>query len=159
MSIERLLLIAVVCASTLSCAQAGPLQPGQELSPAERSALTDGSTVQMESQHFHILTPAARPKSAGAANGETWLVNDQGVVGRSTHEVLVAQADSAAVQAVVASGVLPAVVQVSYSGPMRLTTLRFASFADAVRARTVLVQRLPSADVTVPVQYDAPRAR
>lgn len=159
MSIERLLLIGTVCVATLSCAQAGPVQPGQELTPAERSALTDGSTVQMESQHFHILTPAARPKSAGAASGETWLVNDQGVVGRSTHEVLVAQVDSAAVQAVVASGVLPSVVQASYSGPMRLSTLRFASFADAVRARTLLAQRLVGASITVPVQYDAPRAR
>ncbi len=159
MSIERLLVIAVVCASTLSCAQAGPLQPGQELTPAERDTLTDGSTVQMEKQHFRVIVPAARPKSAGATNGETWLVNEQGVVGRSTHEVLVAQADSAAVQAVVASGVLPALVQVSYNGPTRLTTLRFANFADAVRARSVLAQRLPSAEVTVPVQYDAPRAR
>lgn len=159
MSIDRLLVLAALCAATLSCAQAGPVQPGQELSPAERSSLTEGSTVQMGRQQFQILVPAVRPKGAGAASGETWLVNEQGVVGRSTHEVLVAQADAVAVQAVVASGVLPPLVQASYSGALRLSTLRFASFADAVLARAVLVQRLPSAEVTVPVQYDTPRAR
>ena len=149
MSIDRLLVLAALCAATLSCAQAGPVQPGQELSTAERSSLTEGSTVQMGRQQFQILVPAVRPKGAGAASGETWLVNEQ----------LVAQADAVAVQAVVASGVLPPLVQASYGGALRLSTLRFASFADAVLARAVLVQRLPSAEVTVPVQYDTPRAR
>lgn len=159
MKLHRFLIVALVSVSNLACAQPASLRAGQALSTNERDALTETTPVHLGKQQFRIITPTVHPKEAGATQTETWLVNEQGVVGRSTHEVLVSQADPAAVRAVVASGALPAVANANYNATLRLSILRFASFADAVRARTVLMQRLGNADVTVPVQYDAPQAR
>lgn len=159
MDLLRGLSLSLACVVAGACAHAGGVQLGQTLSSAEQEALTSGSPVQLDKQQFRIVTPAVRARSVGASSSETWLVNELGVVGRSAHEVLVGQADTAAVQALVGSGILPAVVQAAYSEHLRLSTLRFGSFTDAVRARALLLPRLPGASVTVPVQYETPRKR
>lgn len=160
MSLLRGVSLAAMCVVVGACAHASAVELGQTLSSTEQQTLTAGSPVQLGKQQFRIVTPAVRPRSTATNQGETWLVNEQGVVGRSDNVVLVGQADTAAVEAVVAGGTLPTVVQATYNAALHMSTLRFGSFADAVQARSVLAQRLPTtASVTVPVQYTSPTKR
>lgn len=148
------IVVATWMVLTSACAQ--NVQLGQKLNAAERAQWAQGHAVRMEGEQFQVLTPQRAPQGADPQR-ETWVVNELGVVGLSRHEVLVAQVDTAAVQALVASGVLPSVLQESYNPSTRIATLRFASFAQAVQARAALAGRLPGASVTVPVQYQNPR--
>lgn len=133
---------------------------GQPLPAPERSSLS--APLQLGAEHFQTLSPRAQaPSTAGhsAASGEAWVVNGQGIVGRSSLDVLVGQIDPAQVQAAVVAGGLPRVLEAVYNPNTRISRLHFASFADTVHARNLLVQRLPGASITVPVQYNRPRPK
>ncbi|WJF90121.1 hypothetical protein QS306_00020 [Paraburkholderia bonniea] len=139
---------------------ATPLDLGTQLSASERKAFVSGAPVQLGQESFQIVSPAIAAKSAsGYGSNETWVVNDRGVVGRNANEVLVGQIDPNLVKTVADSGALPRVAAATYNPTTRISSLRFGSFADAVKARAVLASRLSGASVTVPVQYDRPKMR
>mgnify|MGYP003348905025 CR=1 FL=1 len=60
-------------------------------------------------------------------------------------------------QAVAGLAVTP--VSAEYYGHTSISTLRFASFQDAVDARALIKKLLPQARVDVPVRYAKPVAR
>lgn len=148
-----LLLLSI---SSVTCA--ADLQLGQKLTAKERQALLSSATLQLGQERFQIMPSHAAPKHA-AKPTQTWVVNSQGVVGLSLHLVVVGQANTSVVRAALNAGNLPKPVEVRYNDTTHISHLRYASFADAVRARNVLAPRLPGASVTVPVQYSRPRKR
>ena len=82
----------------------------------------------------------------------------RGVVGESRNEVVVSQVSVDSVRQAVSN--LPATpVSAEYYGHLNISTLRFATFQDAVNARAQLKKTLPQARVDVPIQYAKPVAR
>jgi hypothetical protein len=137
---------------------AASLNLGQTLSAAERQSLTSGNPVQLGQEQFVPISPKLTPKNS-SPNSETWLLNSQGVVGRSNHEVMVGQIDTEQVKAALTARDMPKLVSAHYYASTQISNLRYANLADAARASTLLSSRLPKASITVPVQYSRPRAR
>lgn len=132
---------------------------GKQLGETQRQALAATNPVAIGGEKFHVLVQDKASKGAGAGAGETLVVNELGVVGRSMHNVLVANVDPETVRALSQAGVLPPTIEASYNSVTRISRLRFNNLADAVQARDLLATRLPQASVTVPVQYNTPHAR
>lgn len=144
--------LAAALASTAACAYP---RPGQELTPQERSALAPQPTVHIEGQTLTLMPPPA-----GSAPGEeTWVVNAQGLVGRSHHTVMVANAPTAEVQRALQDTQLPHLRSSELVAHLNLATLRYASLQDALSARSRLAQLLPRAKVVVPIEYATPKKR
>lgn len=140
-------------------AAAGDLTVGKRLSAQELSAYASAPVVQLDAQAFKVLSTGTRTKSAGAATAAvTQVVNERGVVGESRNEVVVSQVSADSVRQAAAS-LSSTPVSAEYYGHMNISTLRFASFQEAVNARTQLKKLLPQARVDVPVQYAKPVAR
>lgn len=137
---------------------AATLSLGQTLSAAERQNLVSASAVQLGSERFVPLSAKLTPKNATPSN-ETWVLNSQGVVGRSSHEVMIGQVDIEQVKTALSSSDMPKMLSAHYYAATQISSIRFASLADAARASELLATRLPKASVTVPVQYSSPRAR
>ncbi|KHK49162.1 hypothetical protein PI87_26560 [Ralstonia sp. A12] len=140
-------------------AVAADLSVGQRLSTQQLSQYASAPSVQIETQSFKVLATGTRTKAAGAASSAvTQVANERGVVGESRNEVVVSQISVDSVRQTAAS-LSTAPVSAEYYGHMNLSTLRFASFQEAVNARTQLKKALPQARVDVPIQYARPVAR
>lgn len=158
-SVFNTVAVALVSAAVAGQAVAADLVVGKRLSAQELSQYASAPVVQVESQSFKVLPSGTRTKSAGAAStAVTQVVNERGVVGESRNEVVVSQVPVESARQAVAS-LSTAPVSAAYYGHMNLSTLRFASFQEAVDARTQLKKLLPQARVDVPVQYAKPVAR
>lgn len=84
------------------------------------------------------------------ADGSTLVVNEQGMVMSSRHEVLVASASQEQVQAATARGPRPAAVQ--HYAPTGITVVRYADFAQALQGLDALKAALPQATVRLSLQ-------
>jgi hypothetical protein len=86
------------------------------------------------------------------------LVNEQGVVGRSANEVIIANSPIVQTKLRIAS-YLSKTVSVDYVDNMKITVLRFSAIADAAKAVAELRTAMPDARITLPVVYSIPRPR
>lgn len=150
--------LAVLLSMGAAC-QAADLAVGKHLSTQELAQYASAPTVQIETQSFKVLSSGTRTKAAGAASAAvTQVANERGVVGESRNEVVVSQVSVDSVRQAV--GTLPATpVSAEYYGHLNISTLRFASFQEAVNARAQLKKTLPQAQVDIPIQYAKPVAR
>ena len=142
-----------------SACQAADLTVGKHLSTQELARYASAPTVQIESQSFKVLSSGTRTRATGAASAAvTQVANERGVVGESRNEVVVSQVSVDSVRQA-AAGLTATPVSAEYYGHLNISTLRFASFQDAVNARALLKQTMPQARVDVPIQYAKPVAR
>ncbi|NMV36608.1 hypothetical protein [Ralstonia insidiosa] len=150
--------LAVLLSMGSAC-QAADLVVGKHLTTQELAQYASAPVVQIESQSFKVLSSGTRTKSAGATSAAvTQVANERGVVGESRNEVVVSQVAVDSVrQAVAGLAVTP--VSAEYYSHTSISTLRFASFQDAVDARALIKKLLPQARVDVPVRYAKPVAR
>lgn len=156
---KKVALGALVSVAVAGQAVAADLTVGKRLSAQELSQYASAPVVQIESQSFKVLSTGSRAKAAGAASSAvTQVANERGVVGESRNEVVVSQVSVDSVRQA-AAGLSAAPVSAQYYGHMNLSALRFASFQEAVNARTQLMKALPQARVDVPIQYAKPVAR
>ncbi len=88
----------------------------------------------------------------------TMLVNEQGVVGRSANEVIIANSPIEQTKLRITS-YLSKTVSVDYVDNMKITVLRFSAIADAAKAVAELRTAMPDARITLPVVYSIPRPR
>lgn len=159
-SIFTLTLAALVLASTLAEAGTPDSIVGKRLSAAELSQYADSPSVQLDTQTFKIMSSGSpvRAASAASSGAVTQVINELGVVGESRNEVIVSQVSVDSARQAAAS-LTAAPVSADYYGHMNISKLRFASFQEAVNARTQLKKLLPQARVDVPIQYAKPVAR
>lgn len=151
----RLILLCLSLASATALAQVSP-RVGTVLSPSERTSLQSQPPVSVGQQQVRVLSVVA-PQANGAsrsANPTTLVVNADGVVGQSDNIVMISRLPTSQVQSRAARWISQA-VSVQYYEHMNITMLRFATFSDAVAARTALEQALPEAGVALPIQYTA----
>lgn len=155
----KTLAVVLVSAAVAGQAMAADLAIGKRLSKQELSQYASAPVVQVESQSFKVLSSGTRTKGAGATStAVTQVANERGVVGESRNEVVVSQVSADSVRQAVGS-LTTAPVLAEYYGHMKVSTLRFATFQEAVNARTQLKKLLPQARVDVPIQYAKPVAR
>lgn len=140
----------------MGATHAGEFRIGQQLTPKQIASLTT-QTLTVGTQQLGVL--AVEPdigtgtKLAPTLQGSTTtVVNKLGAVGQSRNEVMVGQIAPAEVESAVQALGL-ATVSESYFNSTRISVLRFESFEGAVQARNALVQLMPKASVSVPVQY------
>jgi hypothetical protein len=88
----------------------------------------------------------------------TMLVNEQGVVGRSANEVVIANSPTEQTKLRITS-YLSKTISVDYVDNMNITVLRFSAIADAAKAVTELRTVMPDARITLPVVFSIPRPR
>jgi hypothetical protein len=88
----------------------------------------------------------------------TMLVNEQGVVGRSANEVVIANSPTEQTKLRIAS-YLSKTVSIDYVDNMNITVLRFSTIADAAKAVAELRTAMPDARITLPVISSIPRPR
>ncbi|MCA8488531.1 hypothetical protein OHZ10_23495 [Burkholderia arboris] len=134
---------------------------GKQLSPQELAQYAHAPSVRLDGQTFKHLNAGETAKSmrAGSAGDRaTLLVNERGVVGETRNELVVSQVEPDRVREVAGQlGRSP--VATAYFAPVRISTLRFASFEDAVEARAKLIKLLPQARVNLPIRYATSKAR
>jgi len=93
-----------------------------------------------------------------AANGTpmTMLLDANGVVGQTHHEVLIAEQPTEQVRQQLAALTAQAAA-VRYYEHMNTTLLRYASLEQAIAALAPIRAALPGAEVALPVRFSTPR--
>jgi hypothetical protein len=155
----RVFLAAAFASLLVGAAPPRSYEAGTLLSSEQLASLEVKSSVTIDGRVFRVVR--TEPVSQGKTKtGDvlTTVVNDRGVVGTCLTEVLVSLARPEAVTAQVKGlGLKP--VSTVVAEATGLTSIRFASLADAVEARKRLMGALPKARVDVPMEFSTRRAR
>ncbi len=147
-AIARLALGLTGCALALAC-QAAPLVPGQRLSQEEILRLGSLPVYDTGTDRYRLL-----PQKTGDGQGSL-LLDEQGVVAASRHEVIVTQA--AEDQVLAAAGKGPRPESVRYFAPTGIIVLRYGDFAQAIEGLKALRAGLPGAMVRLSIQQNVKR--
>ncbi|WP_295540720.1 hypothetical protein [uncultured Pseudacidovorax sp.] len=151
-----LLAAAVLLAGAASPFAAAAYDVGQALSPAELSALAAATRYDVAGT---VLTPLPGGTAVDADGRPTTMVaNATGAVGLSRNEVRIAQWPTDSVRAR-AGTLLAGATWVQYTDHTQTTRVRYASFAEAVKAYRQLQAALPQASVALPVEFNQRRSR
>lgn len=132
---------------------------GTVVSTTERATLQNRPALRVGAQQVRVLdtvSPQARA-AGGVANPVTLVVNEDGVIGQSENIVMISRLPTNQVQARAARWISQA-VSTQYIAHMDITMLRFATFSEAVAARTALETALPEAAVSLPIHYTPRKA-
>ncbi|HUH40512.1 MAG TPA: hypothetical protein VL024_06535 [Castellaniella sp.] len=127
-------------------AQAGSYELGQKLTAEQITALGDLPSYTIDGAELRVL-----PGVLDGGQG-TFLLNAQGAVGISRHEVMVADADEADLDAQLRM-VQPQPVSVRRFAPTGITLAKFADFAHSVQGYEALSQAMPQATVRLSVVF------
>jgi hypothetical protein len=145
---------------TFHAAHAGTaVTQGGHLTPAEIAAIGSTDSFTIGSTTVTVL-PTESGVSTRSTDGSaiTTVVNAAGVVGTSRNEVLVAQIPTDTVRSQGAA-LLAAAKNVSYFEHMQITSVRYASFAQAVAGRDKLQAMFPKAQVSLPIEFHQRKPR
>lgn len=143
----------------LPAAQAQPAQPyaaGDRLTPQQMAPfarlppLRVGDQVLREISSQSLMTMSLG--GAVSSGPSSRVVNEQGWVGESRNELVIAQIPVAEVQQRLQQMIRNA-VSVQYDEARAITVLRFSSLPSAVRARSSVLRLWPQARVELPVSY------
>lgn len=126
--------------------QAGGYELGQRLTADEITALGHLPSVTIDGTELRVL-----PGVAEGGQG-TFLLNAQGAVGISRHEVMVADADEADLD-VQLRMVHPQPVSVQRFAPTGITLVKFADFQQSVEGYEALSRAMPQATVRLSVTF------
>ncbi|MCZ2497631.1 hypothetical protein GN316_12760 [Xylophilus sp. Kf1] len=161
MTFFKTLLLPVALMTVVGIAQAGTaLTQGSHLTPAEVAAMSTTASRYTVGGTSLTVVPAANGVTTKSTDGSTvtTVVNAGGVVGTSRNEVLVAQVATDTVRAQGAT-LLAGAHSVSYYDHMQITSVRYASFAQATAAFEQWRTAFPKAQVTLPVEYHQRKPR
>ncbi|GEM_PF-2279542 len=127
-------------------APAGAYELGQKLTADEIAQLGELPSATIDGTELRVL-----PGVPDGGQG-TFLLNAQGAVGISRHEVMVADADEADLD-VQLRMVQPQPVSVRRFAPTGITLVKFADFSQSVEGYEALSQALPQATVRLSVVF------
>lgn len=125
---------------------------GKKLGREQARSLGTLKQVQIDGRDYRVLSTRV------AANGTpvTMLLDANGVVGQTHHEVLIAEQPTEQVRQQLAALTAQAAA-VRYYEHMNTTLLRYASLEQAIAALAPIRAALPGAEVVLPVRFSAPR--
>ncbi|MBN9477165.1 MAG: hypothetical protein ABS43_00920 [Bordetella sp. SCN 67-23] len=133
----------------LASGAAFALTPGQKLPKSQIAQWGTLTVYDIDGSHIRVIPPQYSDSQ------DTLVLNEQGVVGKSANEIVVAEA-SAGVQAVIEQ-TQPRPVSVKHYEATGITVATYADFAQAVEALRALKAALPSAKVGLPVLFTRPQ--
>jgi ABC-type antimicrobial peptide transport system permease subunit len=145
-------LIMSFMAITSSFAQTTPAI-GSSLTATEMEIAKTKTKVEDGKKSIWVLSTGGT-----ASNPFTMVVNEQGTVGRSANEVVIANHSTELTKPKLAP-YLNKTISVNYFEHLSTTVLRFASITEAARAVAELRTAMPDARITLPVVYSIPRLR
>lgn len=132
---------------------------GSLLSDDEIASKVILAAVSMDGETFKLLSTSVSEKQFDeGASPSTLLVNERGLVGKSLHNVVISEVKTSLVQERLSSLSIPTIAS-SFYEHMDISKLRFDTFADAVAARSQLLDLLPGAQVHVPIKYAVKRPK
>lgn len=156
MSSPRRLLLTFALASvaalpfSAAMAQSGVVL-GQRMSPQQVKSLGNLPTVQINGKSYQV----AQTRTGSEGQPVSLLIDPHGRVGRSFHEVVIAEQPTAGVQQR-AGAVLAQAVAVTAYEHLNVTVARFATLAQAAAALEPLRTVLPGAQVGLPIRTSEP---
>ena len=145
--------------TSLACLFALPLTPtqaqenyavGQHLNAAQIQALGARPTVRIDGRTYQIL------RTRTVEQPSTVVLDPQGVVGLSYHEVLIAELPSSQLRQQLAPIIAQATEIKTYDNS-EITLLRFATLEQAATALATIRQKLPQAEVGLPITTSQPK--
>jgi hypothetical protein len=139
-------------AMTSSLAQTTP-PIGSSLTAPEMETAKTKTQIQDGKRVLWVLSIGGSPSSPF-----TMLVNEQGVVGRSANEVIIANSSTDQTKLKV-TFYLSKTISVNYFDHLNTTVLRFSAIADAAKVVAELRTAMPDARISLPVVYSIPRPR
>lgn len=161
MTFFKTLFLPVALMTVFWGAQAGTaLTQGSHLTPAEVAAMSTTASRFTVGGTPLMVVPATSGVTTKSADGSTvtTVVNGGGVVGTSRNEVLVAQVPTDTVR-IQGATLLAGARSVSYYEHMQITSVRYVSFAQATAAFEQWRTAFPTAQVTLPVEYQQRKPR
>ena len=100
-----------------------------------------------------VSTPQGnRLKEATETAESSFVINDRGQVGRSLNEIIITRVSAEQVQQAV-SALKTAPASIRHYEHLNSSSLRFATFDQAVAAQTQMKSLLPQAAVALPIEY------
>ncbi len=139
-------LLALVMGMALTAHGAAAQTLGQKLSTDEIARL--GALPEYEVDGIRLRVMPGVPEGGEG----TWVLNAQGVVGISRHEVMVTGVPQADLQARLGT-LLPQPLSQQHFAPTGISVLRFADFDQAVQGYRALRDALPEATVRLSVTF------
>jgi hypothetical protein len=124
---------------------------GQRLSKEQVQALGALQNVEIDARAYRVL------QTRTGANGQpvTALLNQDGVVGLTHHEVLISNQPTAQVRQQ-ADATLATAVEVTYYDHTHITVARYASLEQAITALAKIRTAVPEAMVGLPITFAKP---
>jgi hypothetical protein len=145
-------LIMSFMAITSSFAQTTPAI-GSSLTATEMEIAKTKTKVEDGKKSIWVLSTGGT-----ASNPFTMVVNEQGTVGRSANEVVIANHSTELTKPKLAP-YMNRTISVNFFEHLSTTVLRFASITEAARAVAELRVAMPDARVSLPITYTVPRSR
>ena len=129
----------------------GSYTVGQRLSKDQIQSLGALQSVTIDDRSYQVL------QSSAGANGQplTTLLNANGVVGQTHHELLISSEPTAQVRQQ-ASAALATAAEVTYYDHTNITVVRYASLEQAIAALAQVRAALPDAKVGLPITFAKP---
>lgn len=138
--------------SVSSFAQATP-PIGSLLTATEMTTIKTKAGVQDGKKTIWVLSAGG-----SASDPFTMVVNEQGIVGKSSNELLITNSPTTQTKLKIAT-YLSKTISVQYFDNMNTTVLRFPTLGDAAKASAELSTAMPDAQVSLPVTYSIKRPR
>jgi len=154
LSVAALTLAAASLAfSPQACAQTGQSSytVGQRLNKEQIRSLGALQSVVIDTRSYQVL------QTGTSANGQpvTTLLNQNGVVGQTHHELLISSEPTAQVRRQ-AGAALATAAEVTYYDHTNITVARYASLDQAIAALAQVRAALPEAKVGLPITFAKP---
>ena len=121
---------------------------GSTLTTEEIERLAISQPISVGEAQYRLLNT----KEESPGQPDSLLVNEQGLVGQSHHEVTITGISTEETRPKLSAWANSA-LEISYFEQMKMTALRFARFSDAARARDELEHLFPQAKVSLPVRF------
>ncbi len=127
---------------------------GKKLSREQARSLGALQRVQIDGREYRVLAT----RTAAGGTPVTTLLDAEGVVGQTHHEVLIVEQPTERMRQQLAALTAQAAT-VRYYDHMDTTLLRYASLEQAIGALAQIRAALPGAEVALPVRFSVPRAQ
>ena len=147
-------LALILClASEISLAESETLSVGMTL-PEKQVSQISGRELLVHGKPLKVVSTAQgnRLKQATETAESSFVINDRGQVGRSLNEIIITRVSAEQVQQAV-SALKTAPASIRHYEHLNSSSLRFATFEQAVAAQTQMKSLLPQAAVALPIEY------
>ena len=135
---------------------------GNQITQQELAKI-NGEKVIIDDQSFKVISETITKNRttrgiSTQSSPNTFVANNQGVIGSSQNIVIISEAPPMQVRSI-AKNIVNSAVSTQYYEHLNVSTLQFRNFNQAVTAYHQLVKLFPNATITVPIKFSEPSPR